>query len=136
MAWCGLLVVVDALVHPFETWGERVSCRECGFEQDRGRFCGRCGAATGDTSDQDALPDSPQPDRGHPQPVVSETSLRQDRMRRPIMGFGLLLVAVTVTVLVGLGAPSEDDGTAAGEVPGASESNEEAPNVEPGLNRM
>lgn len=41
------------------------------------------------------------------------------------MGIGLLLVAVTVTVLVGLGAPSEDGGTAAGELPGASEPSEE-----------
>jgi hypothetical protein len=112
-----------------EEVGERVTCRECGFEQDRGRFCGRCGAAVSDPGGPWDSPDPPDPEAGQPQDEVAATSSRNSRVRR--WTFALVLVAVAVSVAMSLGAPPRGERMAADDPPAASDAYEAAPDAEP-----
>ena len=112
LALCGILPVMATWPSVREL-GKRVSCRECGFEQDRGRFCGRCGAAVLDPGRPGASSAPSDLGGGRPPAGVSEASSRASQVGGRTVAVGLALVAVAVSLLVGLGGRSEGEPPAA-----------------------
>lgn len=89
-----------------------MTCGVCGHEQDRGRFCGRCGARTAAQPRADAPPTDAAPARprtGTPD-VEREGDRAGARTHGPLLALVLALVAVLAVVsLLDRDTPLEDD---------------------------
>ena len=114
---------------------DTVSCRECGYEQDRGRFCGRCGTAVVDPAGREPSPHPPDPDHppepdGATSPAGTTTSShRWVQVRRGAPA--LLLSAVAVVSLLVWFAGRPDGDPPAADDPAAADADDAAPAPEP-----
>ena len=104
-------------------------CRQCGFEQPRGRFCGRCGTA---------VPGPPEPDASldlsGPVGESSSTarSLPTRRLGRVRLWAPVAVLVVAVAGLMGwMASQSADEAPAADDSTTASDTDDAAPDDEP-----
>lgn len=96
-----------------------MTCGVCGHEQDRGRFCGSCGARTPGHVRADAPPTDAAPAR--PRTGVPDIEREGDRacgrMHGPLLALVLAVVAVLAVVRVLGGGTSLEDDTVAASPP-------------------